>query len=268
MSIRKLILFLLILPFTLPAQADRPFFTEEAETVQPGSFTIDAGLGFRQSPRDFGVKPRDRQWEVGDIRFSFGLGRVAELQITGVAVSFIEDEGSTNTNSGDWVFGTKIWFLQEKSHRPALAFLYEVKLPNGSDEDGGATDETDFFGYLVSSQGIGKKNVLHGNLGLGILGNPFANSEQNDIYILRLAWEHRFDERQILGLEAINEGGPSERDDVLLVRATYARKLASFVVHGGIGVGLNQDTDVFRADLGVRKTLKLWQPGVPTRRNS
>ena len=268
MSFRSFIFLVILLPFTPAAQAERPFFTDEAETLRPGDFTVDAGFALREDPKDFGIEPRDRQWELGDIRLSFGLGKFAELQVSGVAVSLIENEGSSTTDSGDWIFGTKIWMFQEKGMRPALSFLYEVKLPNGSKEDGGATDETDFFGYLVSSKSLGKKDLLHGNLGLGILGNPFANSKQNDIFILRLAWEHKLGERQLFGLEAIAEGGPSNRDDVFLIRAAYARNLGPLVVHGGVGVGLNEDSDDFRVDLGVRKALKLWHPKEPVRRNS
>lgn len=251
-----------------PAMAELPFSTEEAETLHPGAFTLDTGFIFRNEPVDFGVEDRDRQWDLLATRLSFGLGRFSELQITGVAVAFIEDDDGSSTNSGDWTFGTKIWLLQEKGMRPALAFLYEVKLPNGSDEDGGATDETDFFGYILATKELTQKDLLHVNLGLGILGNPFANSEQNDIFILRAAWEHRLSARRLFGIEGILEGGPQDADDPAYVGGVLSQKLGKWALYGQALVGLNEDADEFRIRVGVRRRLSLWKPGEPVRRNS
>ena len=75
-----------------PATAELPFSTEEAETLQPGAFTLDAGFVFRNEPVDFGIEDRDRQWDLLATRFSFGLGKFAELQVTGVVVALIEGE--------------------------------------------------------------------------------------------------------------------------------------------------------------------------------
>ena len=82
-------------------------------------------------------------------------------------------DGKNSSNSGDWAFGTKVWLHQEGKKAPSVGFLYEVKLPNASNEGAGGTDETDFFGFVVLSKQLGEKNSVHGNLGLGILGNPF-----------------------------------------------------------------------------------------------
>ncbi len=176
------------------------------------------------------------------------------------------DAGSTS-DSGDFTFGTKVWLLKEKPRRPSFAFLYEVKLPNGSNEGGAATDETDFFGYLITSKGMGKKDILHGNLGLGILGNPFANSSQNDIFILRLAWERKLSANRLLGVEGLMQGGPKEGDDPTFLHAVYAQKLDNWVLWGGVNVGVSEDADDFAIDFGVRRAFSLWSPRPPERRN-
>ncbi len=253
---------------TLPAAAELPFSTEEAETLQPGAFTLDTGFIFRKDPVNFGIENRDRQWDLLATRFSFGLGKFAELQVTGVAVSLIDDGSSSTSNSGDWTFGTKIWLLQEKGMRPALAFLYEVKLPNGDDEDGGATDETDFFGFILATKEISPRNLIHANLGLGILGNPFVNSEQDDVFILRLAWEHRLSKTRQFGIEASLEGGPKAADDPAFIGGVFSQKVGKWALYGQGMLGLNEDSDDIRLRAGVRRRLNLWRPGEPVRRNS
>jgi len=249
------------------ALADLPFLTEEAETIEPGEFSLDIGIGYRDAPRDFGVQDRESQLDIGKSRLSFGLGR-AELQLSGVPVILIDQAGERNTNSGDWVFGTKVWLLQEhpQRKRPSISFIYEVKLPNASDELGGATDETDFFGTVIVSTRVNERDAFHANLGLGILGNPFSNASQNDVAILRLAWDRRWD-RQLLGLEAIAQTGPMDTDDPSFLRAVYARNLGKWVIHGGVGVGIGEDSDNAVVDFGVRRRFKLGQPGTATRRN-
>jgi len=248
------------------ATAEAPFLTEEAETLQPGVGSIDFGVVYRVEPRDFGIGERDRQIDYGATRLSFGLGKLVELQLRGALTTEVTTDGQTTSNSADWIFGTKIWMFQEKRVRPSLSFLYEVKLPNGSDELGGATDETDFFGYLIASKSIGKNNFLHANLGLGILGNPFANSAQNDVGILRVGWERRLGERRTIGVEGVIRSGPKDNDDPQMVHLVYAQKIGPWVVNLGAGAGLNDDADEAIFDLGVRRRFPLWRPREPARR--
>jgi hypothetical protein len=259
---------LAILSLVAPgALAERPFATQEAETIEPGLFSIDVGIGYRDSPRDFGVEDRDWQAAIGATRLSFGVGRYVELQVSGTPLIVLEQEGETDTNSGDWIFGTKVWFLQEKPEQPSISFLYEVKLPNGSDEDGGATDETDFFGYFLFTKGA-RKDVFHGNVGLGILGNPFSNSAQNDVYLIRAAWERKISADRLFGVEGLFQEGPKEGDDPFFLRAVYAHRIGKWVVHGGVSAGLSGDADDWNVEAGFRRRFKLWPPAEAERRNT
>ena len=149
------IVVLLSIGLGAPALAEIPFITEEAETMQPGRFSLDFGLGLRDDPRDFAVPDRDWQVNIATTRLSFGVGRLAELQVTGVPLVLLRQDGEQETNVGDWIIGTKVWIISERGKRPAISFLYEVKLPNADNEIGGGTDETDFFGnhhHLVRPQ--------------------------------------------------------------------------------------------------------------------
>ncbi len=258
---------MLLLAAATSARAERPFSTEEAETLEPGFYSVDAGLVLRFDAVDFGIEDRDRQYDLGALRFSFGLGPITEVQVSGVAQALLSKDGRSSTNSGDWIFGTKIWLRREKGASPALSFLYEVKLPNGSNENGGATDETDFFGHLIASwQRPG--GAIHANLGLGILGNPFANAAQNDVFILRLAWERKLTPDRIAGVEAVVEGGPDERDDPAYLAMVFAERHARWVFHGRLALGLNDESDDLRISLGVRRRFRLWKVEEPVRRNS
>ena len=193
---------------------------------------------------------------------------VDQVPVDVVVVACIGPTGR-RVDNGDWTLGTKVWLLAEKPKRPSFAFLYEVKLPNGSDEAGGVTDETDFFGYFLGSKGVGKKNVFHGNVGLGILGNPFDNASQNDVTILRFAWERKLSERRVFGIELVAQAGPEEDDDPAFAHAVYSQRIGKkFALYGGVAVGTNSDSDNFLADIGVRCRFKLWNPKEPVRRNN
>ena len=250
------------------AGAEEPFFTEEAETLEAKVGSVDFGFLYRHEPRNFGVAERDAQTDFGKTRLSFGLGKLVEVQLRGAVTTRVESEDGDNYNSGDWIFGTKIYLLGEKGRRPALSFLYEVKLPNGSDELGGATDETDFFGYLIASKGLSEHSILHVNLGLGILGNPFANSAQNDIGILRLAWERKLGPTRLVGLEAVVQSGPMDKDDPVFLHALIAQKVGRYALYAGGAVGLTEDSDEFLVDIGVRRRFSFRRPQEPARRNS
>jgi hypothetical protein len=250
--------FVLLLTLTLPAGAELPWFTEEAETLDRNTFTFDLGLAYRKEPRDFGVPPRrESQWDLAQFRFSMGLGPAAELQVSGVPLTRIELEDQSFLEPGDFVLGTKLRLLGEKNRRPALGLLWEVKLPAASDEEGGATDETDFFGFFLLSRSVAERHRLHFNLGVGILGDPDKNAAQNDVAIVRLAWESRFGDGKSCGLEALVQGGPQDDDDTRLVRAIYSQRVGKVEIYGGFGVGIGEDSDDFRVDLGLRRAFRL-----------
>lgn len=257
----QFVLALLWILSSTSAHAELPFTTEEAETLEPGALSVDLGVGYREEPKDFGVEDRAHQWNLGQARVSLGLGSIVELQVSGVLAQQIETlDGDETTNNGDWVFGTKVWLFQERKKRPAISFLYQVKMPNGANEKGGSTDETDFFGYLVLSKQIAPGQVLHANLGIGILGNPDAMASQDDIAILRLAWERQISERTIIGLEGFFQTGPKEKDDPHYLQVVAAHHLQKWAVYAGLAVGLGDDADQLRASIGARYRFSLWSP--------
>lgn len=252
-------------------RAEQPFVTEEAETLEAGIMSIDFGFGYRDQAHDWALPVRKSQWELGETRFSFGLGRVAELSVSGALARRVDFPGPNDrTDNADWTIGTKIWLLQEREDQPSISFLVAVKLPNGDDTLGASTDETDVFGHILISKQLAPQHFLHINTGIAILGNPDANSAQNDVYQLRLAWEYRYSDSALLGLEWLLQRGPKDGDGPRYFRLLLAREIrAGWALYGAFGIGSGEDADRYEAHIGVRHRFALFSPDVrPERRQA
>ncbi len=247
-----------------PVRAELPFVTEEAETLEPGMMSIDFGVGYRDQARDWALPLRKSQWDLGETRLSFGLGRFAEFQVSGALARRIDFPGPNDeTDNADWTIGTKIWLLHEREHLPSLSLLVAVKLPNGDDALGASTDETDVFGHFLLSKQLAPRHFLHANAGFAVLGNPNANSVQNDVYQLRLAWEYRFSDSALLGLEWLLQHGPKDGDDPSYFRLLLAREIRdAWALYGAVGIGSGADADGYETHIGVRHRFALFNPDV------
>lgn len=244
------------------ALAELPALTEEAQTLEPGFADVEFGFLYKNNPRDFGLPPRDRQTDLGLSRFSFGLGRVVELQVTGVAQRIAEQQDGERTHDfGDWEFGTKIWILAEKGRRPNIGFLYSVKLPNGSNEEGTATDETDFNTFLLVDKSFKDKWLVTFNLGMGILGDPFTNAAQNDVLIVGLGATYKISDLSRVTVELGGQTGPRSNDDPRGLLLSYSQKVGKWVYYGALGVGFNDEVEDFRAHIGFRRRFALFNAG-------
>ncbi|CAM2064511.1 Transporter [Sulfidibacter corallicola] len=255
-------------------RAEWPDLIEEAETLKPGYGTIDFGIVFREDPVDFGIDTkRDSQLDLGRTRFSFGLGKVVELQLSGEILSIIEpfdleDDLETENNSGDWTFATKVWIWSERGWRPNVSFYYSVKLPNASDEKGSGTDETDFATYFLFDKSLNENVMVTVNLGLGILGDPFTNSSQNDVFSYGASLRWKAGERQRWTLAMGGETGPEVQDDPAGTQLSWTYQLGpKWTTYVSGIIGFQDDFDDFQVHLGVRRTFRLFSPGPRKRFN-
>lgn len=244
-----------------PLLADLPHYVEEAETIKPGVWTLDLGVLYRDEPVDFGVPDREAQLDIGRSRLSFGLGRAVELQLTGTALMALVEpfgERDTENNSGDWEFATKVWLRQEKGAWPGVSFYYSVKLPNASDEKGSGTDETDFNTYFLFDKKVGERFRLSLNLGLGILGDPFTNSAQNDVFTYGLDGTYKLDNRRRISLAWGGETGPKAQDDPQGIQLNYTQLMRNekWAWYASFIEGFNEDTDNYVLYLGFRRGFK------------
>jgi hypothetical protein len=100
--------------------------------------------------------------------------------------------------------------MEEKEHRPAMAFKFAVELPNANQENGLGTDQTQFYTSLLFKKHFGKVQVL-ANLGMAILGSPVEAGKQTDPFTYGIGTVIPLHRRVNLVAEVYGRQGPSGR---------------------------------------------------------
>ncbi len=234
------------------AHAERPMAVESPLLLPENDWTLSIGMQYRDEARNFGQPPRDWQLDAPRLRFAYGLGGRAEIRIEGDAWRFAEIDGNSVNDAGDWTLSTKIRFgAQDPAARRALAGIFAVKLPNASNEEGLGTDETDVYLGLVGHCRKGKSEWRASAM-LGILGDPFQESAQNDVGIFGFGWFHPGPGGSV-GVELIAQTGPAETDDPAELRLLWSGGTdKSWQPFASVGIGLNDDADSKNLEIGVR----------------
>ena len=88
--------------------------------------------------------------------------------------------GDHTNDVEDIVVATKIRLLPEAANHPSVGFRFATRLPNASNESGLGLDTTDFFARFLPPKRSQSIRVV-GNIGTGILADPVAGHEQNDV---------------------------------------------------------------------------------------
>jgi len=120
-----------------PIATDRPDFVESGQVVGRGRFQFESGLSYDRSKQD-GIKTNGFNTPA---LFRFGVADTWELRLEtdGFIRAKTEMAGFPSTSQsgfGDIALGTK-WQMQEadeKSGRPAIAWLLHADLETGSNE--------------------------------------------------------------------------------------------------------------------------------------
>ena len=187
-----------------PAQAQqRPLVTEDPEPIGAGRLLIEGGLEVlrRQEYPVSGLEGRLTRLPL--LGVSVGISSIAELQLdmplydrlsiarrnpTAPLANLVTAAGSTTSDSGDLVVGTKIRLVAEGVGNPAVALRFATKLPNASNESGLGLDTTDFLASAIVGKTVQSVRVV-ANGGFAILGDPTFGHRQNDVitYGLSLA---------------------------------------------------------------------------------
>ena len=173
----------------------RPFVTEDPESVGGGVVLIEAGFDYvlkQQFPASGLTGDLIRGPQIG---LSIGLSDIAELQIDGLSFNrlgvtdrtpaplseFLDFDGSSTSSVSDLVIGTKVRLIDEGDRAPSFGLHLATKLPNASNEDGIGLDTIDFYASLLVGKTMGTARVV-GNGGLGILTDPTTGQRQNDVF--------------------------------------------------------------------------------------
>jgi hypothetical protein len=168
------------------ASSQRPLITEDASLIPAGSYSIEIGFEhFKDYPILFKGKEfkKDRDLtKLPAIGVNIGVSDNVEIKLQYEAL-YVDDKKGTEYDTGDLRIWTKIKVLEESGMLPNTSIRFGVKLPNARYEERGfGTNETDFFAQaLFSKKFYGIYPML--NLGLGILGNPNENQNQDDVFM-------------------------------------------------------------------------------------
>lgn len=182
------------------AAQQRPLVTQDPETIGSGHILVEAGFDYG---RDIffpvsGLK--GNLLRVPLVGVMFGLGPIAELQVTGglhnrlsikqrlpaPLSDLVTATGDTTTDFEDIVVGTKIRLAAETESRPAFALRIATRLPNASNENGIGTDTMDFYASVLGGKTIRSFRAV-ANLGVGILSDPTRGDRQNDVLTFGLS---------------------------------------------------------------------------------
>ena len=187
------VLLALVAPSAVRAQ-QRPFVTEDPESVGGGVVLIEAGFDYvrkQQFPASGLTGDLIRGPQIG---LSIGLSEIAELQIDGLSFNrlgvtdrtpaplsgFLDFEGNATSSISDLVVGTKVRLVDEGDRAPSFGLHLATKLPNASNEDGIGLDTIDFYASLLVGKTMDTVRVV-ANGGLGILTDPTTGQRQNDV---------------------------------------------------------------------------------------
>jgi hypothetical protein len=202
--LRRALLLTSLLPYfsTSCFAQQRPLRTADANTIPAGSMQVQAGFDFLQDV-DFPLAGLSGDLtSVGVIDVRMGVGKMIELQMQGTVQHFLDVKrqvgsfvtpnltGTSSTHDvGDLAMYAKLRIFGETKRRPALAFRFGFRMPNGDQSRGIGTNTQNIFVDLILQKHFGKM-LLMGNAGIGILQAPAALFTQNDV--LRYGFAFRY----------------------------------------------------------------------------
>jgi hypothetical protein len=172
----------------------RPLITEDPEVIGAGRLLFEGGIDGAHDVHYPLSGLEGNLWRVPTAGISVGLSPIAELQIDGgpynhlsitkrnpAALSnLVTATGDSTHDVEDLVVATKIRVFSEGPRRPSIGVRFATRLPNASNESGLGLDTTDFLAQLLVAKTVESIRVV-GNIGLGILADPLAGHEQNDV---------------------------------------------------------------------------------------
>jgi len=186
---------LLVVTMAGPAAAQqRPFVTEDPQTVGAGQVLIETGVDWMQGVTFPASGLSGDLVSAPTIGISVGVGPIAEIQIDGSPYrqltiterraaplsAVLSIDGTTTTAVDDFVVATKLRLLNEGRGRPAIGLRFATRLPNASNESGLGQDTTDFFASFLFGKTVGRLRWV-ANAGVAIVGDPVVAARQEDL---------------------------------------------------------------------------------------
>ena len=155
-----------------------------------GSARVYAGFELRSDWQAPITLVRGDLYRYGTLRVDFGLADNVSFHIRGAIRQTLKSHSQiVARDAGDFSLATVARVLQEKSHRPALGFRVETKLPNTNQDRGIGNNTTDITISILATKQISALLVFS-DLGLVIMSAPRQINDQNDalVYGLGMVW--------------------------------------------------------------------------------
>ena len=170
-SITKGLMFIVALIFCMVlfsgvAFAARPLTTDDAWTVEKGTFQVETGFDFtRQDNHDKEFSP--------SVTLTYGLFERMDIGV-GSAYLFVNPaEGEKENGFADTELKIKYRLLDDKDWVPAFAISGILKIPTASDTKGLGSGKTDFGINTIFTKNLSKR---------------VGSSSQPGIYLYRRTW--------------------------------------------------------------------------------
>ncbi len=228
--------------------AARPLATEDAWTIEKGTFQLEAGVDAARQDN------HDRE-TTASLVLGYGLLQRMDVGV-GSAYCFVHPKDRENESGfGDTEIKLKYRPLDEKDWRPAIAVLGNVKLPTASQSKGLGTGRTDFSLIAIATKTLSKRVVLHLNLGYTFVGERGTNNEL--IYsaavqfILSNEWALV---GEIIGVNNFN--GRHGDDPLSGLIGTYYLITDKTIWDAGVEIGMNKAGPDFRITTGLTLLFK------------
>jgi hypothetical protein len=216
--------FLILITLPLAAAlAQKPMIlTESAATL--GQHHYEAGLAFEYLTKTLAPSSESPQSlvRIFVIALHSGIARNVDVNMDwrGGLIGYRAD-GTSVSDWGDLTVSTKFTFLPERGARPALGLRTSIKLPNTKYRPGQlGSNEMDYYTHILVSRRW-RTVEARMNLGFGILGDPRALGNQDDVYTLALALVWRMSEGARGFAEVAGMTGYQDNDQKVVLRSGF-----------------------------------------------
>lgn len=190
-----LIAVLLCASAALQAQDIRPLISGGADVLPVNTLDVYVGEEYIHDFRSIRTHEPGDLWDHGQLAIRWGVSDKVELEVDGSLQNrFGADSGRSNSGVGDFSVWGKFIVWSGKNPGTAMGFRLGVKMPNTPANKDFGTNQTDYYTEFIAGKGFGKLKIW-GNLGLGILDNPYKRQSQDDIYTYCLAFSYPIGEK-------------------------------------------------------------------------
>lgn len=205
---RSLLPVSIVLLWSMAAQAQIPFYTDDADTTAKGKFHIE--MFNEHDVLQKANYPTKRQ-NTTVLTIDYGLTNKLELGVNAPLITFINSrvvDSGTVSGIGDVQFGLKYKMRDERddSRLPAFAAVFYVEAPTGSTQRELGSGLTDYWLYGIAQKSISKTTKARVNGGVLFSGNSSTGligirTDRGQVYTGNFSLVRDFSDKLTLGAE-------------------------------------------------------------------